>query len=298
MRLDILSSQLKTFICDDLLQPLDWQELDEMVACWLERHEQPMHIRTDLMPCLTCVAAGGTQKAALPVAAFWTLYFFAAKLFDNVQDNENQQLPWLKEGIAPAISYGLGAISAGNNALARLSDSRIMAEIVQAFGRTWGLAAKSQNENQNIISLDDYFANIIASTAQPLSTAAWAGARVAGSDTVEGKKFADYGLWAGIYQAIRSDCRGLQADINRGVYKLPVILALEQKDHPHYADLSRLLQTPSDDGQWIQKVMVFLRDMQAVERALMAAEIYKEQALATLAVLPSSRKEHLIAYIS
>lgn len=281
-----LLAQLDVLIRETLLPPLAWQQLERVVDRWLERHRRPMHQLTDLLPCLGCVAAGGQAEKALPAAAFWIFYFFAAKLFDNVQDDENHHLLWMQDGTADAISYGLGLISVGNQALSHLEDSAAMGAIGQAFGRTWALAAKSQTESQSVLAYDAYFANIIASTAQPFSTAVWSGAKMANADENICKQAADYGLWAGLYQSVRSDCRGLAVDVARGVYKLPVVLACEQQAHPRYAELRDLLADTESVESNAPRLLALLGEMQAVEQALAASSIYRDKALAALEGLP------------
>lgn len=148
-----LRESLCRYLFDEILKSYQWPSFNRVIETWLERHAQPMHVMTDLMPCLACEAVGGEPFDAIPAAAHWTLYFFAAKLFDNIQDYENHHLLWMQEGQAVAISYGLAAIAAGDSALARLEDNAAGAVIGDKFGQTWALAAKSQTEVQVVLLL-------------------------------------------------------------------------------------------------------------------------------------------------
>lgn len=295
---------MQRFVTNELLAPLKWSSLDEVMAHWLSRHQSEWHAQTDILPCLACHAAGGSAESAIPVAGFWLLYFFASKIFDSVQDDDEYDQRWMADGTDDAISYGLTLLMTGNAGLAHLADPSVQSIILRGFSRTWALAAKSQTESQSVLALDDYFQNIIASTGQIFATATWAGARVATSDQLVLKAFRQYGLYAGIRLAILSDCRGLAgkadkpSDVAVGIYKLPVIYGASLETHPDHQELRSLLTGGTLENSQTERVLSILSEMQAGAWSANIAQQYQQRAIDALAALPQQAIEPLIAYVS
>lgn len=299
-----LSETVQQFINNELFAPLQWSNLNEVMAHWLSRHQSEWHAQTDILPCLACHAAGGSVESAIPVAGFWLLYFFASKIFDSVQDDDEHDQRWMADGVDDAISYGLAVMMAGNASLAHLTNTNVQSIILRGFSRTWAFAAKSQTESQSILALDNYFKNIIASTGQIFATATWAGGRVATDDQETLQALRQYGLYTGIRLAILSDCRGLAgktdkpSDVAVGIYKLPVIYAASLENHPNHRELRSLLTGKRLDNAKTERVLSILSEMQAGAWSANIAQQYQQRAIDALASLPQQAIEPLIAYVS
>lgn len=282
MQVEYFGRLVRDFITDELLTALAYPELNRVLEHWFKRHRNRQLAAIDVLPCLTCVAVGGSGEAAVPVAAFWPCYFLASKVFDSIQDDENYDQPWMDAGTKGAISIGLALIATGNSSISYLTEGEVASEILLAFGRAWALAAKSQIDPQNDLALETYFANIIASTAEPFATAAWSGARLATDDSLVLEAFTQYGLNAGIALAITSDCHGLQDDVADGIYKLPVIYAMSLNEHPRHDEMAALLRQCSKEPGRVEHTMAIMQSMHATEWSLTIAAEYRQRAKAAL----------------
>ena len=305
MSVSVLSQRVREFAVRELISPAGWGRLDEIVEQWLKRHEKQWHAYTDVLPCLTCEAAGGAANDAIPVAGYWLFYFYASKVFDSVQDKDETDRPWMTAGPEQAISLGLSLITAGNISLSYLEDIDASRDISRLFNRTWMMAAKSQTESQSNLSLDCYFENIIASTGEIFAAAAWAGARVATADPSMLRAFRQYGQFAGTRLAILSDCHGLKmddpakpSDVQVGTYKLPVIYAMSLEDNPYRAELSNLLTGAHITREETARVLSILDELRAVEWSLSFADLYAHKAIEALNGFEPALTNPLIAYVS
>lgn len=305
MLVDTLSKHVREFVLAEVIAPAMWQRLNEVIEYWLKRHQQLWHAYTDVLPCLTCAASGGTATEAIPVASFWLLYFYASKIFDSVQDHDEKDRPWMNGGESEAISLGLSLITAGNISLSYLENPATVREITRSFNRTWMMAAKSQTESQSNLSIDCYFENIIASTGEIFATAAWAGARTTTNDPKILSTFRQYGLYAGTRLAILSDCHGLKtndptkpSDIQVGIYKLPVIYAMSMAENPYRTELSQLLTGKPITYEQTVRVLSILDELQAVQWSLSFANLYAQKAIEALSQFTPASVEPLIAYVS
>jgi geranylgeranyl pyrophosphate synthase len=282
MQVELFGRLVRDFVTDELITPLSYTELDSIIAHWFKRHSSQQLIAIDTIPCLTCAAAGGTGEKAVPLAAFWSCYFLASKIFDSVQDDENHDQLWMKGGVKGALSIGLALVAAGNAGLSYLDEKGAISEILLAFGRAWAFAAKSQSDSQRDLSLENYFANVIASTAEPFATAAWSGARLTTETPEILDVFTQYGLNIGIALAIMSDCRGLESDVSAGIYKLPVIYAMSLERHPFRSELADLLQRGNDQSAHVDRTLEILQAMQAIEWSMTIVAEYQQRAKVAL----------------
>ena len=73
-----------------------------------------------LLPVLCCEAVGGDEHQATAVAAAWFLLYLAAKVLDDIEDEDALQNPWCTVGIAQAINAATGLIFVSQLALAHL----------------------------------------------------------------------------------------------------------------------------------------------------------------------------------
>lgn len=293
-----LTASVREFILSELLPPLVWENLDSVVTAWFTRHDNPWHASTDILPCLACAAVGGKAQDAVPLAGFWALSFFASQVFDSVQDDEDHEQPWMHGGQNYAISRGLALIALASVSLTYMQPGEEQRDILRAFGRTWALAAKSQTDSQSDLSLEGYFANIIASTGQPFATAAWSGGRLATDEHELLHALSNYGLSAGIALAITSDCHGLRSDIAAGIYKLPTLYALSLESHAHYSELCTLLSCDTNTVANVERILCIHDEMQAVDWSMSIAGEYRQRAIAALRPIRVENKQPLIDYVS
>jgi len=93
-----------------------------------------------LLPILCCEAAGGDEDQATAIAAAWFLLYLAAKVLDDVEDDDTHLTPWSAIGAPQAINAATGLIFVSQLALARLprmgADRELALFLLEDFNRT------------------------------------------------------------------------------------------------------------------------------------------------------------------
>ena len=83
------------------------------------------------LPGLCCQAAGGRAQLAEPVAAAWLLFYVAAHLMDDLEDQDNPDPWWRSLGPGAAINIATGLYFSAGLALQELSSLPLDAQTVQ-----------------------------------------------------------------------------------------------------------------------------------------------------------------------
>lgn len=287
------------FIAETILPTLYWPDFELILESYRAKRFASSYAYVDVLPILTCVAVGGDPDKAIPLAAAWTLYSLAARIFDDLQDDEGHDNLWNQAGWQGALPVGLYAVGAAQASLAHLAaDSQTRNEIWGAFGQTMALAAIAQGQSDKYDSVEDYFKNQAAKTGLVFATGSWSGGRLV---LEPGNKALDalyqYGLNAGMMVQILDDCRDLGGvDLSSGTITLPVIYALAQQSHPEWSRLHALLADESH-VEHLETIITLLSEFGAVEWSLRVAQVYKKKAIAALVPFPSERVEPLVAYM-
>ena len=301
MQASRLSAETYTFIEEQLLPSLDWPTFSDLLKESREKWSKTPFVNTDIFPALACQAAGGDPLRAVPLAAAWLLNILAGRIFDDQQDNEGGEQPWMRGGAAAATSFGLFALGAANAALSQLEVERqTLADIFRAFGNILALSAKAQTAKLDLngLTVERYFAHIVAKTGIVFATAAWAGAQVAepGASDATIDALYNFGMNLGMAIQIADDCEDLgTSDLCRRHFTLPVAFALSQQNHPRHPSLVALLENGSREN-WVEDVISLLTAMGAIDWSLRVATIYRTRALAALEPLPQGNPAALIAY--
>lgn len=295
----------QTFIEEKVLSLIGWADLSSHVAYWINGRTRRKNF-TDLLPMHACTAAGGVSDDAIPISSCWLLSMLAARIFDDIQDQEGDHLPWNIGGTQQSLPTALAFISAANISLSFLEvDAQSLRQILGAFGTAAALASKSQANPPKDLTLEQYFQNIVLSSGAVFAATTWAGARVATANEAVLQQLKAFGYNIGIRDAIRSDCydllpkEGNPSDLSTGVYTLPVIYAVSLNEHPYHKALVSLLEQDEPlTGEQEEDVRTILNDMGAVMWSLWLAYQYHEKAIDALAGLPEERAKGLKGYVS
>ncbi|MFQ5419927.1 MAG: polyprenyl synthetase family protein [Anaerolineae bacterium] len=295
------------FIQAEILSVVDWPELDLSIAAWVNRNHQSAYI--DVWPALTFATTGGDLQAAVPLVALWLLHIMAARVFDDIQDNEGLDNPWQHRGVEQALPTGIALLTLANICLTHLqTDVETFKAVMQALGRAGTLAAKAQSHpprDWSAQTLEPYFEHLIATTGQVFAAGAWAGARLNTTDENMLDALYQFGLNRGMEMAIISDCADLQpqnpsklSDLTAGIYKLPVLYAVSLAEHPQQARLMKLLgENASLVGERLTEMIALLDEMGAVAWSLNLAVDFRNRATAALRILPDEVNEALAGYV-
>jgi len=277
------------FINRDLLPPFNWPAFETLLEKYQADRITTGRADIDVMPVAACMAAGGHVEQALPVAASWTMYILAGRIFDDLADGEGEGRQWFTgHSTLTAMSGCLFAVSTANAALAHLDGATMYRDIATAFSHTLALAVKSENNQPPLsqLSVEMYFETIAAKTGLVFATGAWAGGRTVTDDEVVLNALYKYGLHLGMMTQILDDCLDLKTDLANQVWTLPLIYAVTQETHPAYKRLRKLLSQQRPTQNWVDEVAAVLAEMNAVSWSLQIAEAYRQQTVDIIKTLP------------
>ena len=267
--------------CADVLKPVQWHELSDIFDKWLVSRKKSF---ADLFPVIGYYVAGGNDiSAILPTCGFWALYLFAARLSDDIIDDEAhkwREISENKEGLLPPV---LTLLSLANYSLSKQeSDQKTLINILEIMGRSWALAAKAQKDVQDkSLNLEKYLQNMIATTSLTVAAGFGSGAMVATHDKEVVQALTEFGQFVGIANSIVSDCEDVnpkgpkKSDIELGIYKLPIIYAASLVDDNKNTLLMDELNQDSPDPK---KVYSILQSLGAVQWSLNMAKSYQIKA--------------------
>lgn len=275
--------KLEHFLLEKIFAGGDWEEIGNLLRDWKDSDVRPM-LYSDILPLLCHKAVGGNADTAIPLAAHWMLGNLAARIFDDLQDQDKQNMPWSHWPIQKSLPVALGLLFAAQQSLTYLETD---AETLKAIWTRWSATGMLASQGQQVVSqpnMHTYLQRIIANTASLFSTCCWAGARL-GSDRPELLNALEtYGHCLGVVIQITNDARGVSSDLRFGRLTLVPIYALSLLEHPRYLELAQYLDSTDLSDSDIQRVNRLLHAMGAYAHAYSVASVYERRALAALDV--------------
>jgi geranylgeranyl diphosphate synthase type I len=201
---------------------------------------------------LTCSAAGGDWRKALPAAAAVELLHNFSLIHDDIQDGSEQRRGrptlWTLHGIAQAINAGDAMFSLAHMSLESLQKTCSRAVYITAanllprtsFQLTQGQYLDLTYEGIPDLSLVSYWPMIWGKTAMLIRACAQLGAVIAGTTGRKLKAYLTFGEKLGLAYQVHDDLLGIwgnaeemgksaHSDLLSGKKSLPVLFALDQK---------------------------------------------------------------------
>lgn len=280
---------------------------------WVDEELQPVpigggkHIRPVLC-MLSCMAAGGDWRQAVPAAAAVELIHNFSLIHDDIEDSSDTRRGratlWKIWGIEQAINAGDAMFAVAHLALHRLAGRGVDAAIVvKAFQRfdstcvrlTQGQHADMAFEKRDAVSVEEYLEMISGKTAALLSLCTELGALVAGTDDRIADHYAAFGRELGLAFQVKDDILGIwgdetvtgksaATDVATRKKTLPVLYGLSQS-----VGLRRLYSQSAVGAEFVDQVVALLDENRAREFADERARQYSQSALSHLqSVKPTS----------
>ncbi len=262
-----------------------------------------------LLPVLCCQAAGGNENQATALAAAWFLLCLAAKVLDDVEDEDALQGPWYGIGVPEAINAATGLIFTSQLALThlpRMGASRELALfLIEDFNRTILRMCAGQHADlaeANISSLKRYFRIAGAKSGEFFSLACRAGALL-GIDKVA--PYSEFGYNLGVLIQICDDFEGVwnppgRSDLAAGKRTLPIIYALTVAPSGIRERLERLLVKATSEPKAEEEARGVITELGAPLYLVVEAQIRRQRAEAALCSTgrPFSAYRQLIALLN
>ena len=269
------------------------EEMLNIVDIWestfpLDREEGTPSL---LLPILCCEAAGGDEDQATAVAAAWFLLYLAAKILDDVEDDDTRLTPWSAIGVPQAINAATGLIFAAPLALARLPrmgiDRELALFLLEDFNRTTLRMCAGQQADLtegSHLCLERYFWIAGAKSGEFFALACRAGALL-GTDKVA--PYSEFGYNLGVLIQMCDDFEGLwnpqgRRDLAAGKRTLPVIYALAVAPPGVRERLERLLVKAIGEQEAEEQARRIITELGAPHYLLIEAQIRRQRAEAAL----------------
>lgn len=290
--------EIANFIERDVLEYIPWVEMSDLVKYWLDQSSRRVTSSTTLLPVHAYQAAGGTSNTAIPLAAYWVLALLAARILDDVQDQESANRPWNSNGVLAGIPFGTAALTAANMCLTFLDVSSDIHTVVERklHGAVL-IAARAQSREPRDMQLETYFSNAIGSSGLAFGTIAWAGGCLATSNEDTLKRLHDIGYYVGMRDAVRSDCADLNEDLEHGIFTLPVVYAKSLHTHPLHGQLMQLLARQKLSSNEIEDIQSILVKMDAITWSIQVSDRFHDKAVTNLRELDPYEKSNLWRYV-
>lgn len=160
---------------------------------------------------LCCGAAGGETSQAENISAAWLLFYVAAHIFDNVEDQDEPEAWYAGYGPGMALNTGCGLFFTASLALQNLiSDSqhsKAALEINRAFQNQMLVMSSGQHYDLTLqfIDLDQYWKIAEGKSGAFFELACWAGARLACEDQLVLNHFGEFGKRLGLLLQLLDD---------------------------------------------------------------------------------------------
>ncbi len=250
---------------------------------------------------LTCQAAGGDWRQAVPAAAAIELVHNFSLIHDDIEDasptRRGRLTCWQIWGIEQSINAGDAMFALAHIAMNRLFDRGVAAEIVvkalRRFDETCVHLTQGQNldmafETMDVVAVDEYIKMITGKTAVLLSLCTELGALIAGADAETVEHYRQFGLDTGLAFQMKDDILGIwgdeavigksaSTDISTKKKTLPVLYGLAESE-----DLRQLYGQEETNGVFVETAVSLLTECGARDYATTKAIDYTDSALAHL----------------
>lgn len=204
-----------------------------------------------LLVLLSCAAAGGDWRCALPAAAGVELVHNFSLIHDDIEDNSPRRrgrpTVWTRWGIPQAINAGDALFTLAHLAILHLEQTTCATIAVPAsrlllqtcLHLTQGQYMDIAYEHRGDLNLEAYWPMVSGKTAALISCCAHLGALTAGADERRQKAYADFGRSLGLAFQALDDLLGIwgdaeltgksaESDLVSGKKSLPVLYGLAQ----------------------------------------------------------------------
>jgi geranylgeranyl diphosphate synthase, type I len=270
---------------------------------WVDGELNPASINSGkrirpILCLLTCAAAGGDWRQAVPAAAAIELLHNFSLIHDDIEDasptRRGRPTLWQLWGIEQAINSGDAMFALSHLALNRLIERGVPAErVVTALRRfdetcvalTVGQHHDMDFEARSEVTVAEYLAMIEGKTAVLLSLCAELGALIAGQDAETTAHYATFGRDLGLAFQVKDDILGIwgdeartgksaATDIETKKKTLPVLYGLNQNEA-----LRQLYAEADVDERFVTAVITHLDESGAYDFASQKAAHYSQSAL-------------------
>lgn len=264
---------------------------------------------------LNCECVGGEIGFALSGAIAMELAALAADIYDDIQDQDNDDLPWRQIPIANAMNLAICLSMLSLDAIATLSndkDGRLYREISQILSDMWITASDGQLQEILLdtceeVTLNQYFEIVKRKSGSLASCACKIGAILGGASKSIIIQLEQFGINFGIMSQIRNDLNDFlnfekKNDFVKNRKTLPYVYLLNVLEGNSAEQFNKLTQMTEEvslinDGQERLRQLVITEGV--VPYCTVMYEIFRQKAMKFLNLIPvmENQKEKMIKLV-
>ena len=266
---------------------------------------------------LSCECVSEANEVVLPGAIAMELSALAADIFDDIQDQDNDNLPWRQIPTANALNLAICLSMLSYKAFTRVSDdtdNRLYREVSQILSHMWITASDGQFQEVLLdtceqVTLDQYFELVKKKSGSLTSCACKLGATLGGASEELVLQLGNFGKYFGIMGQIRNDLNDFlsfekKKDFVNHKKTLPYVYLLnilkgeaaEQFKKLTHIEVNGLQGFGKEEQDYLKQLVV---DEGVVHYCRVMYEMFREKAMEIIKTIPvpEKRKEKLIKLV-
>ncbi|MEA4902150.1 polyprenyl synthetase family protein [Desulfitobacterium sp.] len=254
---------------------------------------------------MCCECVGGEFETGLPGAIAMELAALAADIFDDIQDQDNDELPWRQIPTENALNLAICLSMLGYHALVVLSedkDKNFLEKIGPILSKMWITASDGQYQEilfdtREQISLDQYFELVKRKSGSLTACACKIGATLGGASESLVLQLEQFGTSLGIMSQIRNDLHDFlhfekKNDFIKNKKTLPYVYllnVLKGTTAEKFKELTKGLKEFGDEEQnYLRQLAV---DEGAIHYCRVMYEMFREKSWENIRTLPVPEKQ-------
>jgi len=253
---------------------------------------------------LSCECVSGIPEVALPGAIAMELFALAADIFDDIQDQDNDNLPWRKLANANAINLAICLLMLSYETVSNIPDNGHFREIITILNRT-GISAidgqfqEFQYDSRDQITLEQYFELVKQKSGSLTSCACKIGAMLGGGSEALVWELDQFGENLGIMCQIRNDLNDFldfekKKDFLNNTKTLPYVylLSILQRQPERFKELIQLQgkglhKFGNEERDYLKQIAI---DEGVAHYCKVMYEVFRQKALEIIMAIPVPEK--------
>jgi competence protein ComQ len=257
---------------------------------------------------MSCECVGGSSDTAIPGAIAMELAALAADIYDDIQDQDNDDLPWRQIPVANAINLAICLSMLSINTVTKSygEDNELCRELCQIVSDMWITASDGQFQEflydaKEEITLDQYFELVEHKSGSLVSSACKIGATLGGASLLMIGQLEKFGIDFGLMNQIRNDLSDFlnfqkKNDFVLNKKTLPYVYLLNTLEGENAECFRKLRDNKENMHEQLKQLVV---NEGAVSYCKVMYEIFRQKALAIIYDIPVSlnQKEKMIKLV-
>lgn len=262
---------------------------------------------------LSCECVSGIPELALPGAIAMELFALAADIFDDIQDQDNTELPWRKLPDANAVNLATCLLMLGYEAVSTIPDNGLFREVNIILNRTGITASEGQFQeflfdSREKVTLEQYFEVVKRKSGSLTACACKIGAILGGASEDLVLQLEQFGINFGIMCQIRNDLYDFlnfetKKDFinNRKTLPYVYLLSILKEQPDRFFELTQMAnkganQLGDKERDYLEQIA---RDEGVVHYCIVMYEIFRQKSMEIIKAIPvpEKRKEKMIKLV-